>query len=520
MSAFTRFLGRLFGPSPKPKTVRVVRGPSVKYDAAQTGTENHNHWANADSLSARAANNPSVRWYLRNRSRYERANNGNAKGIIRGRTNDTIGTGPRLQIELPEQTTDKDFGVTLTTGTPQNKPADLARTVEKLWCSWAESIRLNQKLRVMTDAEDTDGETFGLLATNSRAEVVQLDLRVIEADRVTTPDLMVETATYVDGIELDTNGNPIVYDVLRQHPGDTFLQGEWSAYDRFPAGQVIHLFEQDRPEQLRGVPILTAGLPLYSILRRYTLATLMSAELSAMIAGIIEDASGASLGSDETAPEIEAMDEVPFARNALLTMPSGKTAKKFDSNTPSGDYGEFKKEVLTEAGRSAGEMQNTATGSSAPYNYSSGRLDHLPRQRGIEIRRERYECEVLDRIFRAWLVEAQAIPGYLPAGLPDVATWEWRWHWDGFPSIDPKKDAEAEEIQKRTGLLTDSAALAARGIDWREHYRQLAAEMALRKELGIEPKPVAPPAPAAAKADPEEEETEDEEETEEEDANA
>lgn len=520
MSAFTRFLGRLFGPAPKPKTVRVVRGPSAKYDAAQTGAENRNHWANADSLSARAANNPTVRWYLRNRSRYERANNGYAKGVIRQRTNDTIGKGPRLQIELPEKTTDQDFGVTLTTGTPQTKPADLARQVEKLWCNWAESVRLNPKLRVMADAEDGDGETFGLFVNNPKLEWVKLDLRILEADRVTSPDLFAETETYIDGIELDRNGNPIWYDVLRQHPGDTFLQSEWGAYDRYPAEQVVHLFEQDRPEQLRGVPILTAALPLYSILRRYTLATLGSAEVSAMIAGIIEDASGASLGSDETAPEIEAMDEVPFARNALLTMPSGKTAKKFDSNTPSGDYGEFKKEVLTEAGRAAGEMQNTATGSSAPYNYSSGRLDHLPRQRGIEIRRERYEIDALDRIFRAWLTEAQAIPDYLPAGLPDVATWEWRWHWDGFPSIDPKKDAEAEEIQKRTGLLTDSAALAARGIDWREHYRQLAAEMALRKELGIEPKPVAPPAPAAAKTDPGKEETEDEEELEEEEADA
>lgn len=530
MSALTRFIGRLFGgddkPAEKPARQHVPTRRS-SYDAAQTGDENRNHWKAADYLSANAANSTVVRGILRVRSRYEVANNGYAKGLVKSRTNDTIGTGPRLQLDFPDQVYDPDFQRPVAVGDPGPPPqtsADLARIVERRWYEWCEEVGLSDKLRVMADAEDVDGEAFGLFINRDTDFPVKLGIRLLEADRVTTPDLYEPTEFKIDGIQFNKSGDPIFYDVLRQHPGDTLFTASmpWD-YDTYPARQVIHLFDADRPEQGRGIPILTPALPLYSILRRYTLASLGSAEIAAMIAGVIESQNLAPDATGDDAPEFEAMDAIPFARNALLTMPGGATAKKFDSNTPTQDYGEFKAEVLTEAGRAAGEMRNTATGSSAAYNYSSGRLDHLPRQRALEIRVRRIERQGIDRIFVAWYSEAVAIPGYLPAGLPPTEEWEWRWQWDGFPSIDPEKDAKAAEIEKRIGLTTDSILLAKRGLDWREVYRQLAREKAMRAELGIEPTPAPASVAATAAVDPEDEEkeddTEDETEDEEETAN-
>lgn len=500
VKAFGRWLA---GDKPKPgKSV----APRASYDAAKTFDENKNHWANADSLSANAANSLDVRVKLRTRSRYERANNGYAKGLIRGRTNDTVGTGARLQIDLPEAVVDSEFDVTLTTGTPTTSAADLARRVEKLWCEWAEAVGLPEKARLLADAEDTDGEGFALLVANDKLPGVRLDLRVIECDRVTTPGYAALDVTAVDGVVLDDAGQPVEYHVLRQHPGDGLA---WaftaSDFERVPARQVIHLFDRDRPEQARGIPILTPALPLYAIMRRYTLASLGSAELGAMISGVIESQlppDTGPTGAGAEAPEYDTMDAIPFARNLLMTLPGGYTAKAFDSKNPSPSYREFKSEVLTEAGRAAGENRNTATGSSAEYNYSSGRLDHLPRQRGIKIRRERFERHLYDRLFRAWLAEAETLPGYLPAGLPAAAAWEWRWHWDGFESIDPVKDATAAQILKEIGLTTDADELAKVGKDWREHYAQLKREQDLRTSLGIvppAPKPAAgQPAPAPA----------------------
>jgi hypothetical protein len=79
-----------------------VRGPRATYDAAILAEENKEHWASADSLSARSANSPDVRQRLRDRSRYEASNNPYLRAVISSLANDTIGTGPRLQLSFPE----------------------------------------------------------------------------------------------------------------------------------------------------------------------------------------------------------------------------------------------------------------------------------------------------------------------------------------------------------------------------------------------------------------------------------
>jgi len=75
----------------------------AKFDSAQTTHDNRRHWANADHLAADAAANPQVRRILRNRARYEVANNSYARGIVLTLANDVIGTGPRLQMLLPAE---------------------------------------------------------------------------------------------------------------------------------------------------------------------------------------------------------------------------------------------------------------------------------------------------------------------------------------------------------------------------------------------------------------------------------
>lgn len=474
----------------RPQARRATPERGATYDAARDA-ENANHWLQADGLSASAANSPAVRYKLRTRARYEVANNGYAAGLVRRRANDTVGVGPRLQLSLPETFAYPEFPDTLLT-----TPADAAERVERLFAAWCESIGLADKLRTMDRAESVDGEAFAVEFTNPTlpADGVQLDLRLYECDQVSTPDLWAEAPDATDGVRYDAAGNPTEYHFLKQHPGDAYWSGSPWEYDRVPAARVYHLFEQLRPGQRRGIPPLAPGLPLYAVLRRYTYASLHSAEWGACIAGVMTDESGPPGDADAEADDYEAMDTIPIARNSLLYLGRGRKANAFDSKQPSPGYREFKGEVLTESGRSISAPRNVSTGSSAEYNYSSGRLDHLPWQGDIGIRRENRERCVLDRLFRGWLREAAALPGYLPDGLPPVAEWEWAWRWPGFPSIDPVKDATAKEIRKQSGLLTDAEALAEEGRDWREHYKQLAREKALRVELGID----APLTPSAA----------------------
>ena len=77
--AYTKTQSGLLVPNGTPVNVRRVR---AKYDAAQTTSDNTRHWANADALSPDASLSPAVCRILRNRARYEAANNSYCKGMV------------------------------------------------------------------------------------------------------------------------------------------------------------------------------------------------------------------------------------------------------------------------------------------------------------------------------------------------------------------------------------------------------------------------------------------------------
>lgn len=469
------------------------RGPQSKYDSAQTTRENAPHWRYADSLSASAANSPDVRFVLRNRSRYECGNNGYAKGLVRARANDTIGVCPRLQLSLPEKATDPDFQTELTI------PPDAARTIELLWSDWADAVGLADKLRLMDKGETRDGEVFGVEISNPKLpdEGPQLDLKLFEAEQCSTPDIDVTNPQAIDGIVFDATGNPVEYHFLKRHPGDLnswLMPGQ--EYERIPARRVHHLYDPERVGECRGIPATTPALPIYNQLREFNQATLGAAKVAASIAGVIETEMGGHDPATEP-PAIESMDEIPFPRQTLLTLPPGASAKAFEGKQPAPGHREFNGENLTEAGRSVDAPRNLSTGSSAEYNFSSGKLDRLGWEQSLRIRRDRFRRVVLNPLFKSWAAEAMLIPGYLPPGLPPVSQWRIKWRWDGFASIDPVKDATAAKIRLESGQTTLERECAERGDDWEEVLEQQAREMRKRKELGL-PDPFAKPAAVAA----------------------
>lgn len=305
------WLANLWGTTPprtgRGRVVRVVRG---RYDAAGTSDDNRRHWANADGLSANQANSAEVRRVLRNRARYEVANNSYAKGIVLTLANDVVGTGPRLQL-LTED-------------------GEANTRIEREFTAWAKAVGLPEKLRTLRMARATDGEAFAVLTSNPRLPTpVQLDLRLVEADRVGTPDLNAAVPNAVDGIVFDAAGNPVEYHVLKDHPGEGYRAVR--EYDRVPAEAVLHWFRCDRPGQARGVPDLLPALPLFAQLRRFTLAVIAAAETAADFAGILYTDAPASGEADAAEP----FEPIELEKRALVTMPGGWKMSQLQAEQPS-----------------------------------------------------------------------------------------------------------------------------------------------------------------------------------------
>ncbi|MEG1880407.1 MAG: phage portal protein, partial [Oscillospiraceae bacterium] len=272
------------------------RRVNAKYDAAQTNADNVRHWSASDGLSADMATAFEVRKTLRERSRYEVNNNSYAKGLVQMLANDTIGTGPRLQMLTADE--------------------KINSKVESDFQQWAECVRLSGKLRTMRMVRCQDGEVFAIIATNPKVKSnVKIDLMLVEADRITdnTYNLRdLSRENIIDGIKYDDYGNPISYRVLKYHPGD-YTVFKPDDVMTISAEYMIHVFLQDRPGQHRGVPEITAALPLFAQLRRYNSAVLSAAEAAASFAAVLYT----DAPPDGETEALEPLDTVPLERNTM-----------------------------------------------------------------------------------------------------------------------------------------------------------------------------------------------------------
>ena len=440
---------------------RVIR---ARFDAATTTPDNARHWANADGLSADASASADVRRTLRNRARYEVANNSYARGIVLTLANDCVGTGPRLQM-LGNQ-------------------SEFNRQIEQAFVLWAREIDLAAKLRAMRMAKATDGEAFGMLALNPALESpVKLDLRLIEADRITDPSFHTPQPRTVDGIEFDPYGNPIRYAVLREHPREMGIYTSVGAFDRVPGDAILHWFRIDRPGQHRGIPEITPALPLFAQLRRYTLAVIGAAETAADFAAVLYTNAPAS----GEAASVEPMDVVRLEKRMATVLPDGWQLGQIKAEQPGTTYGEFKREILNEIARCLNMPFNVAAGNSSGYNYASGRLDHQTYFKSIRVEQSDCDRTVLDPLFAAWIKELRLIEGFAWPEYDESLPHQW--FWDGTEHVDPAKEANAQGTRLTNHTTTLAAEYARQGKDWENELRQRAKEHALIQELGLEIEP-------------------------------
>ena len=369
--------------------------------------------------------------------------------------NDTIGTGPRLQM----LSGDEDFN----------------DKIETEFMRWADAVHLPSKLRTMRMARCQDGESFAVLATNPKVKhSVKLDLMLVEADRISGDLQWLEDDTSVDGITFDHWGNPTDYRVLKYHPGDIrYAPGDEAIH--VPAEYMLHIFRQDRPGLHRGVPELTAALPLFAQLRRYNLAVLSAAEAAADFAAILYTDAPPNGESDE----VEPMDTIPLERNMMLTVPAGWKLGQLDPKQPTANHGEFVKIILSEIARCVVTTYGTLAGDFSGHNYASGRLDNQIYHKSILVDRSFWETEVLNRIIEVWFRE-YALTEHLIVDAP-----RHLWFWDGFPHVDPGKEATAQEKRLANNTTTLAAECAKDGRDYMSVLHQRAKEIKLMKELGI-----------------------------------
>jgi lambda family phage portal protein len=459
-----------------PATTAPVRraGP----DAARVNRNDRKHWDRADSLAPVSQLTPAVRKRVRDKTRYECQNNTYAAGAVRTLVNDTVGRGGRLQL-----LTDDD---------------KLNAAVEALWREWAAAADWGLTSRLTCGVELVGGECFGVPRESKRLKrlgvPVELDLRLIEPDQVSHGvdfNWQNNNAKGDDGVVCDADGEVVAYKILRTHPGDmrSFSGQAWEA-DTVSADDVFQWYQPTRPGQLRGITRLMPALPIFAQLRRFTQATLTSAEIAAYLSGVLElPESMNPPAMQDGGITAETMDTFELVQGMLVTVPGGGKVSQFRPEQPHTGSDAFVAAKLREIGRAINMPYGRIAGTFVEHTYSGGRMEEELYWGEREIERQALEAKFFNPFVRRWLDFARFVIPALATFAGSLNRVPFGWQYDPRPSSDPVKDATGDELNLTNGTDTLSDIAAREGLTVEELIAKRKRDIEAWKAAGL---PLAP----------------------------
>ncbi len=307
------------------------------------------------------------------------------------------------------------------------------------------------------------------------SKTVPMQLQVLEGDHLDTTKtgLAASKSSAVDirqGIEFDKTGKRVAYWLHTSHPGDSGLGifaglgAHSNASIRIPADEILHIYEKDRPGQIRGVSSFAPVLLRLKDLDDYDDAELWRKKIEACFAAFVIQNSGsegptlgslASVGKDGRNQErVEA-----FRPGMIEYLKPGEDVR-FGSPTGDAHYESYKRVQLHAIAAGLGVTYEQLTGDLSQVNYSSLRAGLLEFRRMIEtLRWQMFIPMFCEPVWRRFIDRA-----YI-AGLISKIDYSVNWTAPKFEMIDPLKDAEADTMMMRNGTLTLREAIANRGFD-------------------------------------------------------
>ena len=409
-------------------------------------------------------------------SRLESRENPHCMGMVNGLVRGAIGQGAKIQI-----CTDDDL---------------FNNHVENLWSEYSHFSQFSESVRQAVWSLIVNGEAFVQWAYNPHNPVWPIHPELLDPFRIDSPAGIVDTKEMREGIRYDQYLYPVEYFVLRLPEYATSFynaaDGEW-----LPSDQIVHLFEKVFPEQERGYSWLMSSLETLGRMRDYEDAALEQAKIAASIVATISPKYGFGGETNIAYPEkydYYCGEGMPVKRNTFIQLPPETTFNSFTPGQPISSHEAFIKTEATNAGFGLGLPRSKATGSTAEYNFASGKLDDRPFEILTKIIQEKVEYQLYHvAIKNMYLWNLPEIlerfpqapePKYLPRKLC----------WQQQTPIDPHKAALADDIRIKNGTALRKDIIERDGGNFSYFQKQYEVERAI---FGIPeiPTPEMPPIP-------------------------
>lgn len=296
---------------------------------------------------------------------------------------------------------------------------------------------------------------------------VPLRLQVLEPDYIdqSVDGEQANGNLAIQGVEFNRSGEPVAYHLFREHPQRLSLSALADSFksDRVSAAYVLHIFRQDRPGQVHGIPW---GAPCLLRLRDwddYTDAQLLRQKIAACFVGFYHD----ERASSDDQPELEDFEPGTFRR-----VPQG-TSVTFSSPPEVQGFNDYSEVTLREIAATYGVTYEQLTGDYRRVNFTSGRMGRMEADRlCVQWQHLGLVPQLCVPIWRFWAVLAFTA-GRVPT--PDI---DARWVPPRREFVDPGKEVAAAVKSMRAGLSTLSGNLRNLGVsDPERHLDELAADM-------------------------------------------
>jgi lambda family phage portal protein len=450
-----------------------------------------------------SAPNRDIRWHLpvlRARSRHLAQNEGHTSGFLKLLRRNVVGPkGFTLQMRVPA---DRGAG----------QDEDANRRIEAAWARWTRHGICDVTGRL--SFTDVCGQVLLAVARDGEALIREhrawpgnphgYALEVLDVSRLDhevngRPDGTADGNVVRMGIEVDRYGRAAAYWLRETVPNDdpAALMGALRRRVRIPAGDIIHLFLPEWPEQVRGIPWISNGLRTLAMLDGYSEAELTAARVAAGKMGFYKLDGDADDLDGELQADGTLVQEAQAGSFELL--PKGVEVESFDPQHPNAAFKDFVAAMLRGVSAGVGISYNAFANDAAGLNYSALRATELEDRDEFRTLQHWMVGAFCQRVFSAWLREV-LIAGEtaLPIGKAwkfDAATFVPRgWQW-----VDPLKEVAAVEKAVALGIASRTQTVAAQGGDIEAVAADLTAEKAMFD--GLLPTAAAP----GAQPDPSEE---------------
>ena len=306
---------------------------------------------------------------------------------------------------------------------------------------------------------------------------IPFQLQVLESDYLdTSRNQELLTGGYIrQGIEFDKLGRRKAYWMWPRHPGDVLVHTGGLKSVRIPADQIIHVFEKDRPGQIRGVTAYAAVMMKMRDLDDYDDAELWRKKIESCFAAFVIQNSGAdgpvvgtiannSSGGTNGPKRVEA-----FRPGMIEYLKPGEDVK-FGNPSSDANYPSYMRTQLHAVATGLGVTYEQLTGDLSQVNYSSLRAGLVEFRRTIDTLR----WQIFIPMFCLPVWKRFIDRAYL-AGKISKIHYGVNWTAPKFEMIDPLKDAQADTLMMRNGTLTLREAIANRGFDPDHQIEDIAA---------------------------------------------